>query len=118
MGQTAHPAAVPADLDRAEPQCPHFGPCGGCQLQHLAYTAQLRHKAAQLRTLLAKHDLLSCDSGAEEAAATRLPEIQVHPSPPFAYRNRIRLTLAEVDGQLRAGYIRSSIDPKAGCPTS
>src|ERR1035441_5329245 len=118
MGQTAHPAAVPADLDRAEPQCPHFGPCGGCQLQHLAYTAQLRHKAAQLRALLAKHDLLSCGSGAEEAASTRLPEIQVHPSPPFAYRNRIRLTLGEVDGQLRAGYISRPIDLKSGCPTS
>src|ERR1035441_4415472 len=118
MGQTAHPAAVPADLDRAEPQCPHFGPCGGCQLQHLAYTAQLRHKAAQLRALLAKHDLLSCGSGAEEAASTRLPEIQVHPSPPFAYRNRIRLTLGEDDGPLRAGYISRPIDLKSGCPTS
>jgi 23S rRNA (uracil1939-C5)-methyltransferase len=117
MGQTEHPAAVPADLDRAEPQCPHFGPCGGCQLQDVAYTAQLRHKGAQLRALLAKHDF-SFGSGAEEAAATRLPEIQGHPSPPFAYRNRIRLTLGEVDGQLRAGYIRSSIDPRTGCPTS
>ena len=117
MGQTEHPAAVPADLDRAEPQCPHFGPCGGCQLQDVAYTAQLRHKGAQLRALLAKHDF-SFGSGAEEAAATRLPEIQVHPSPPFAYRNRIRLTLGEVDGRLRAGYIRSSVDPRTGYPTS
>jgi 23S rRNA (uracil1939-C5)-methyltransferase len=46
-----------------------------------------------------------------------LPEIQLHPSPPFAYRNRIRLTLAEVDGQLRAGYLTRLAD-KAGCPTS
>jgi 23S rRNA (uracil1939-C5)-methyltransferase len=99
------------------PQCPHFGPCGGCQLQHLAYAAQLRHKAEQLRALLAKDDLLSLDSGAEASASTRLPEIQVHASPPFAYRNRIRLTLAEVDGQLRAGYLSRPAD-KAACPTS
>ena len=80
--------------DRATPPGPPVGPCGGCQLQHLTYPAQLTLKAAQLRTLLAPTNL-------------PLPELQIHPSPPFAYRNRIRLTLAEVDGQLRAGYIRN-----------
>ena len=85
------------------PPCPHFGPCGGCQLQHLTYAAQLSNKAAQLRGLL-------------EATGIALPELQIHPSPPLAYRNRIRLTLAEVDGQLRAGYIRSLTDHGAGRP--
>jgi len=80
--------------DRATPPCPHFGPCGGCQLQHLTYAAQLNLKAARLRTLL-------------DATGLALPELQVHGSPPLAYRNRIRLTLAEVAGQLRAGYITS-----------
>jgi 23S rRNA (uracil1939-C5)-methyltransferase len=80
------------DADRATPPCPHFGPCGGCQLQHLAYPAQLRSKSSRLSTLLAATNL-------------RLPEIQLHPSPPLAYRNRIRLTLGEINGQLRAGYI-------------
>ena len=91
--------------DIADPPCPHFGPCGGCQLQHLTYAAQLRDKAAQLRGLL-------------EATGIALPELQIHPSPPLAYRNRIRLTLAEVDGQLRAGYIRSLADHGAECPTA
>jgi 23S rRNA (uracil1939-C5)-methyltransferase len=36
-----------------------------------------------------------------------LPELEVHASPPFAYRNRIRLSLAVIDGQMRAGYIRA-----------
>ena len=79
----------------AVPPCPHFGPCGGCQLQHLAYPAQLAAKAARLRTLLA-------------ATGLQLPELQLHASPPLAYRNRIRLTLAEVSGQLRAGYLTSA----------
>ncbi|MGD0797896.1 MAG: 23S rRNA (uracil(1939)-C(5))-methyltransferase RlmD [Acidobacteriaceae bacterium] len=78
--------------DRATPPCPHFGPCGGCQLQHLTYAAQLKLKANELHTLLSPVEL-------------DLPEIQLHPSPPLAYRNRIRLTLAQVDGELRAGYI-------------
>ncbi len=79
---------------RATPPCPHFGPCGGCQLQHLTYSAQLADKTAQLRRALDATNLV-------------LPEFQLHPSPPLFYRNRIRLTLAEVAGQLRAGYIRT-----------
>ena len=86
-------AAKPAP-DRATPPCPHFGPCGGCQLQHLTYPAQLALKAAQLHTLL-------------DATGLALPELRLHASPPLAYRNRIRLTLAEVAGQLRAGYLTS-----------
>jgi 23S rRNA (uracil1939-C5)-methyltransferase len=54
-------------------------------------------KAARLTTLLG-------------AAGLDLPELQLHPSPPLAYRNRIRLTLGVVDGQLRAGYLTSAPD--------
>ena len=87
-----HADASIAPSDRATPPCPHFGPCGGCQLQHLTYAAQLALKASQLNSLLAPLGLT-------------LPQLQLHPSPPLAYRNRIRLTLAEVGGQLRAGYL-------------
>jgi len=77
-------------VQSAIPPCPHFGACGGCQLQHLAYSAQLDRKTAKLRELL---------------ASFALPELQLHASPPLAYRNRIRLTLARVDGRIRAGYL-------------
>jgi 23S rRNA (uracil1939-C5)-methyltransferase len=42
-----------------------------------------------------------------DAARLTLPELQIHLSSPLAYRNRIRLTLSEFGGQLRAGYIRN-----------
>lgn len=35
--------------DRTEPFCMHFGLCGGCKWQHMAYEAQLRYKAKRVR---------------------------------------------------------------------
>jgi 23S rRNA (uracil1939-C5)-methyltransferase len=64
--------------DRVTPPCPLFGRCGGCSLQHLAYGAQLRVKAAILKD-----------------AFTRIggfvpPEPVLIPSPPLEYRNRMQ----------------------------
>jgi 23S rRNA (uracil1939-C5)-methyltransferase len=86
-----------SNFEPAVPPCPHFGPCGGCQLQHLTYSAQLSYKADRLRALLSATNL-------------DLPSLQLHASPPLGYRNRIRLTLAQVEGQLRAGYLTSEPD--------
>ena len=36
----------------AQPVCRHFGPCGGCDWQHLAYAEQLDRKQQQLTDLL------------------------------------------------------------------
>ena len=58
------------------PLCPHFGPCGGCQLQHLLYPTQLALKQQRLADLL---------------AFTPIPAIQTHTADPWHYRNRIRL---------------------------
>jgi 23S rRNA (uracil1939-C5)-methyltransferase len=37
-----------ASKDRVEPRCPHFGTCGGCALQHLAESRQIRAKQGVL----------------------------------------------------------------------
>ncbi len=39
---------------RAEPFCPHYHECGGCDLQHLDYDQQLTHKQQTLRQLMRK----------------------------------------------------------------
>ncbi|MFT3989799.1 MAG: class I SAM-dependent RNA methyltransferase [Luteolibacter sp.] len=38
--------------DRADPQCPLFGACGGCQYQHLQYPKQLEWKTRQVGELM------------------------------------------------------------------
>ena len=43
--------------ERVEPVCPHFGACGGCQLQHAAYPLQLRAKASILKEALTRRGI-------------------------------------------------------------
>jgi 23S rRNA (uracil1939-C5)-methyltransferase len=85
-----------ASTDRVQPACAHFGQCGGCQYQHAAYDAQVQMKSAILRETL------------ERAGLTTLPAIQTHTGEPWAYRNRTRLRVAELDSALRVGYNRRS----------
>lgn len=39
---------------RITPRCPHFGPCGGCQYQHIEYQAQLQFKESIIRDQLGR----------------------------------------------------------------
>jgi 23S rRNA (uracil1939-C5)-methyltransferase len=83
-----------ASKDRVPPRCAHFGQCGGCHYQHAAYPAQVQMKVAILQETL------------ERAGVTVLPEIQAHTGEPWAYRNRTRLRIAELEETLRVGYNR------------
>ena len=91
----------------AIPHCPHFGACGGCQSQDVAYSAQLQHKQERLQQLLS------------ETVTQPLPEIVVHSGEPYGYRNRIRLRVERSDGTLRFGYnVRTTTEflPITTCP--
>src|SRR5579864_1566683 len=81
-----------ASKDRVEPVCAHFGQCGGCNYQHGSYSAQIQMKVAILRETL------------QRAGSRTLPDIQVHTGEPWAYRNRTRLRINELEGHLRVGY--------------
>ena len=94
LGEASMVQVLSASKDRVEPACAHFGQCGGCQYQHAAYSAQVQMKSAILRETLGR------------AGLTALPAIQTHTGEPWAYRNRTRLRVAELDGALRVGYNR------------
>jgi 23S rRNA (uracil1939-C5)-methyltransferase len=98
---------IESSFERVNAKCAHFGECGGCQLQHAQYPAQVRIKAEILRETL------------ERAGLIELPEVQVHSGDPWGYRNRIRLRVADKDGAIRLGYNRRGGDefyPIAECP--
>ena len=45
--------------DRVEPICAHFGTCGGCDLQHMKYEAQVKVKRQQVQQELSQYKTLS-----------------------------------------------------------
>jgi len=79
-----------ASVDRIEPPCPHYtrDKCGGCQLQHLAYDAQLEAKRGIIRDSLQR-------IGKRNVA---LPPIERSPKD---WRYRTKLTLAMRRGGAR-----------------
>jgi len=62
------------------PRCPHFGPCGGCAAQHLAYPAQLEIKRARVAEAL------------RELVASERVEAVLGMDDPWHYRNKLDFT--------------------------
>jgi 23S rRNA (uracil1939-C5)-methyltransferase len=102
-------AIVEPSPHRIPPPCPHFGRCGGCHYQHASYQHQLEIKKEILRENLRRIAKLELDC-----------EIQLHPSPPWNYRNRSRLQV-RTRPEFAAGYFKFSsheLLPVEECPIS
>ncbi len=69
--------------DRVQPFCPVFGTCGGCQVQHLAYSAQLAWKREVVRNALGRI------GGFGDIAVRETIGMQA----PRAYRNKMSLVV-------------------------
>jgi 23S rRNA (uracil1939-C5)-methyltransferase len=78
---------------RVTPPCPVYGECGGCNLQHLAYSRQVEEKALIVAEAFAR------------TAKLEMGEIAAVPSLPFAYRNRMQLHFT---ADRRLGFMRRS----------
>ena len=92
---------------RVEPRCPHFGDCGGCDLQHLDENAQREAKIAIVRDCFRR------------LGGMDVSELLEGPDPagePYGYRNRIRLTRSPSGpfGLLRRGS--RDVVPLTTCP--
>lgn len=86
---------VEASPSRVQPRCPHFGVCGGCNLQHIKYEEQLAQKAQQVAYLLGRKGIaLPCKPKV-------LPSRKLH-----KYRWRARVFAQFSDGACTAGFRR------------
>jgi len=95
--------------ERARPFCPVFGACGGCQLQHLAYDAQLRWKRDVVRNALLR--------------IGGIPEVEVRETigmhEPRAYRNKMAVVVDHRSKPPALGFYRQrshDVVPIAACP--
>jgi 23S rRNA (uracil1939-C5)-methyltransferase len=80
--------------DRVKSRCPYFQQCGGCHYQHIPYDLQLKFKAEILRETLQRVAKIELKS-----------EIRLHASPPWNYRNRVRLQI-QTSPEFALGYFR------------
>jgi 23S rRNA (uracil1939-C5)-methyltransferase len=90
---------------RAEPRCGVFGICGGCQLQHLAYPAQLDWKTNRVRSALGNVGLV--DVEVLPALGSRSP---------WNYRNQMRFSINREGQAGLTAHRRRRILPLTDCP--
>lgn len=81
-------------VDRAKPMCSTYKQCGGCNLQHITYEAQLTFKKKRVEECISK--------------IGRLPEIYVHDvigmHEPYFYRNKVQLPVGMNQDKVKIGF--------------
>ncbi len=96
-----------AGAGRREPPCRHYERCGGCSLQHLEESTQLKCKAEAVRETLRRLGDIET-----------LPKVTVVPGRPWGYRLRAQLYV-EGDEDAKVGFFaRGShdLEPVEQCP--
>ncbi len=81
-----------ASPERTEPRCPVYESCGGCQLQHLSYAAQLREKQRQVEDAV-RH-------------IGKLRDVKIFPTlgtEPWGYRNKMQFPVGKAKGEIAVG---------------
>jgi 23S rRNA (uracil1939-C5)-methyltransferase len=96
-GEATALSTIESGPGRVAPACPHFGACGGCRFQDLAYEAQLAFKTQQVRDALERigHQRDFDLDDIVPAART------------YGYRNKIELSFAATDDGPALGFHRA-----------
>jgi 23S rRNA (uracil1939-C5)-methyltransferase len=85
---------IKASPDRTNPVCEIYKKCGGCQLQHTSYEAQLRVKKQRVIDAIER--------------IGKLEDVVVHDTigmaNPYRYRNKVQLPVGEKNGEIQIGF--------------
>lgn len=85
---------VQPSADRVAAECSHYGTCGGCRWQSLAYDVQLRYKQQQVVDSLER--------------LGKLTDFSIQPiramEDPWRYRNKVEFSVGRADGELVVGF--------------
>ncbi len=97
--------------DRVGPPCPIYDECGGCQLQHLDYAAQLKWKRQHVVNSLERIGKLKVAGSYiddDRENSTEHPPVVVHPvigmDEPWRYRNKAQVPIGYGEAGLIGGF--------------
>ncbi|MDY5836054.1 MAG: 23S rRNA (uracil(1939)-C(5))-methyltransferase RlmD [Eubacteriales bacterium] len=94
--------------DRQEAFCPHFGLCGGCQLQDLTYRATLAWKRKHVADLLQRMAKLPISNDAVKSCLS--------PAQPWSFRSIVRLHVNPMGQLCFYGRKPQELIPIDTCP--
>lgn len=88
---------------RIEPSCSHYGACGGCQLQHMDYAAELDFKRQRVADALQRIGGLDMDvppvlGAADTASYRNKAQFPVGPGPRVGFYRERSHRVVDVDG--------------------
>lgn len=103
---------------RTEPICNIYKRCGGCQLQHFSYDAQLKFKKQRVEDCIkriGKLKIKELEFGNNEDSKNNITntdwsknDIIIHNAigmdNPYRYRNKVQLPVGEKDGEVKIGF--------------
>jgi 23S rRNA (uracil1939-C5)-methyltransferase len=97
FAEAAAEAVLEPSTERVEAPCRHFGVCGGCRFQDLAYSAQIAAKEQQVRDALIR--------------IGRIQDPLLEPIVPaasiYGYRNKLEYSFAAGDEGVELGFHRA-----------
>ncbi len=88
-------------VERTDPSCQYYAECGGCDVQHLSYQAQLTFKVQKIEQLVS--DLNLDDLNIDRNVVSD----EVLMSPPTGYRHRARFSVNAKGDLFQLGFKRS-----------